>query len=104
VGIPLIYLDYAANTPIETEVLDCFCKTALDYQGNLNALHSSGRSVKDKMQHITENIANLLECKPNEIIYTSGANEANNLAIKGLVRSYRHKAYLAVFNASILIP
>jgi len=87
----LIYLDYAANTPVEPEVLNCFCKTASEFPGNPNSLHSSGKAAKNKMQQITESIADLLKCKPNEIIYTSGASEANNLAIKGLVRSYRHK-------------
>ena len=87
----MIYLDYAANTPVEPEVLSCFCKTAADFPGNPNSLHSIGKAAKDEMQQITDNIAALLNCKPSEIIYTSGASEANNLAIKGLVRSYRHK-------------
>ncbi len=87
----MIYLDYAANTPVDNEVLKSFCEVAIDLPGNPNSQHSAGRAAKDKMLQITENIADLLNCKPNEIIYTSGASEANNLAIKGLVRSYRHK-------------
>jgi len=87
----LIYLDYAANTPVDSEVLKCFCEAAEDFPGNPNSQHSAGRAAKDKMLQITESIADLLKCKPNEIIYTSGASEANNLAIKGLVRSYRNK-------------
>lgn len=87
----MINLDYAANTPVEPEVLSCFCKAAAEFPGNPNSLHSLGKAAKDMMQEITDNIAALLNCKPNEIIYTSGASEANNLAIKGLVRSYRHK-------------
>lgn len=87
----MIYLDYAANTPVEPEVLSCFCVAAAEFQGNPNSQHSLGVAAKEKMRQITENIADLLHCKPEEIIYTSGASEANNLAIKGLVRSYRHK-------------
>jgi len=87
----LIYLDYAANTPVETEVLSCFGVATVEFPGNPNSQHSLGIAAKDKMRQITEDIADLLNCKPNEIIYTSGASEANNFAIKGLVRSYRHK-------------
>lgn len=87
----MIYLDYAANTPIDSEVLSCFCLAAAEFPGNPNSQHSCGKAAAEKLRQITENIAGLLNCKPNEIIYTSGASEANNLAIKGLVRSYRHK-------------
>ena len=87
----MIYLDYAANTPVEAEVLRCFCKAAVDFPGNPNSSHSAGKAAKDEMLRITARTAKLLNCKPSEIIYTSGASEANNLAIKGLVRSYRHK-------------
>ena len=87
----MIYLDYAANTPVEPIVLNCFCKAAIDFPGNPNSSHSAGKAARDEMARITEHIAQLLHCSPSEIIYTSGASEANNLAIKGLVRSYRHK-------------
>lgn len=87
----MIYLDYAANTPVCGEVLNSFCEAATGFPGNPNSLHSAGRAAQAEMLRITENIARLLVCKPSEIIYTSGASEANNLAIKGLVRSYRHK-------------
>ncbi len=87
----MIYLDYAANTPVDPEVLNCFCAAAANFPGNPNSQHSAGTAAKNEMLRITESIASLLGCKPSEIIYTSSASEANNLAIKGLVRSYRHK-------------
>lgn len=89
----MIYLDYAANTPVDSEVLKSFCEAAGNFPGNPNSQHIAGRAAKDEMLQLTENIAKLLNCKPNEIIYTSGASEANNLALKGLVRSYRHKGH-----------
>lgn len=87
----MIYLDHAANTPADPEVVDCFCRAALAYSGNPNSLHRLGREANAEMERITGEIARLLSCKPEEIIYTSSASEANNLAIKGLVRSNRHR-------------
>lgn len=85
----MIYLDYAANTPPAREVLDCYYEEALKALANPNSVHSLGREAKGRMEEITEKIANLLQAKPSEIIYTSGASEANNLAIKGL--AYKNK-------------
>lgn len=86
----MIYLDYAANTPVDPEVMNSFVKASLSYIGNPNSTHPLGKEAKERFDEITENIAKLLEVKPTEIIYTSGASEANNLAIKGLVQAYRN--------------
>lgn len=86
----MIYLDYAANTPVDEEVLQAFAENAVTYIGNPNSDHGAGRLADDKMNNITKNIAECLAVKPSEIIYTSGASESNNLAIKGLTRAYRH--------------
>lgn len=86
----MIYLDYAANTPVDHEVLDSFCKESLHYIANPNSSHQFGREANTRMTLITEHIAELIGVKTSEIIYTSGASEANNLAIKGLVQAYRN--------------
>lgn len=85
----MVYLDYAANTPCDEEVLESFTSAARDYIANPNSLHAPGRSANERMEEATNKIASLLGVKPNEIIHTSGASEANNLAIKGVARSYR---------------
>lgn len=85
----MIYLDYAANTPVDEEVLESFTAAARDYIGNPNSLHQLGKDAALRMEQASEKIASLLGVKPNEIIYTSGASEANNLAIKGVARAYR---------------
>lgn len=85
----MVYLDYAANTPCEEEVLESFMAAARDYIANPNSLHAPGRAANERMEQASEKIAELLGVKPNEIIYTSGASEANNLAIKGVARAYR---------------
>lgn len=86
----MIYLDYAANTPVDSQVLKTFTEYAVTYIGNPNSVHTAGRNAKLEMERITIHMAELLHVKPSEIIYTSGASESNNLALKGMARSYRH--------------
>ena len=89
-----IYLDYAANTPVDKEVLDTFNKTTLEYFANPNSTHELGKITKQKIDETTSNIIELLHNETNidkdvEIIYTSGSSESNNLAIKGLAKAYK---------------
>lgn len=85
----MVYLDYAANTPVEKEVLDTFYEVSLEYIGNPNSPHSLGDKARVRMEQSTKQIAALLGAKVNEVIYTSGASESNNMAIKGVVNSYK---------------
>lgn len=86
----MIYLDYAANTPVDPEVLQCFVEETNRYIANPNSTHPLGKEAKEKLNQITKRMAELLDVKTTEIIYTSGASEANNLAIKGLVQAYKN--------------
>ena len=86
----MIYMDYAANTPVDNEVMSCFVDENNRYIANPNSSHRLGREAKARLDEITEHIAALIGVKASEIIYTSGASEANNLAIKGLVQAYKH--------------
>ena len=87
----MIYLDYAAKTPVDPRVMDYYLEVSNRYIANPNSSHPLGREAEEKMLRITEEIARLLKVEPSEIIYTSGASESNNLAIKGLVQANRHK-------------
>lgn len=87
----MIYLDYAANTPVDEEVLQEFCKESRVYYGNPNSTHGFGFQAKERMNEITEKIAEMFHVKQEELIYTSGASESNNLAIKGTAYTYRNK-------------
>lgn len=87
----MIYLDYSATTPTNEEVLNTFVKTSRDFIGNPNSLHSLGVQAKKLMNKATEQLANLLHIKAEELIYTSGATEANNLAIKGIIGKYPNR-------------
>lgn len=85
----MIYLDYAADTPVDVQVLDLFCQINQVAFGNANGTHLSGKNAKQLIKQATIKIKNLLNCSTSEVIYTSGATEANNLAIKGVARNYR---------------
>lgn len=87
----MIYLDYAANAPVDDEVLDVFYKINKKYFANPNATHKLGKEAKDIIDKSTENIAKIFNVLPEEIIYTSGASESNNLAIKGICERYKSK-------------
>lgn len=86
----MIYLDYSANTPVDPAVLDVYCKTEQMYIANPNSTHCAGQAARAEMARVTESIARLLGVQPAEIIYTSGASEANNLAVKGIAQASRH--------------
>ena len=86
----MIYLDYSANTPADPAVLEAFCQTERTYVGNPNSTHPAGQAARAEMARATEHIAALLGVSPSEIIYTSGASESNNLAVKGIAQASRH--------------
>lgn len=86
----MIYLDYSSNTPADPAVLETFCKTERAFPGNPNSTHCAGREARREMDRVTGAIAGLLGVRPTEIIYTSGASESNNLAVKGIAEAERH--------------
>lgn len=87
----MIYLDYSATTKTDEEVLDTFIKCSKEFIGNPNSLHILGVKSKNMIDKATTQIANLLNVKANEIIYTSGSSESNNLAIKGICEKYKNR-------------
>lgn len=90
----IIYLDYAANTPVDKEVLKVFNESTIKYYANPNSTHELGFLAKEVIDKANNNILNIFQEKTNisdnmEIIYTSGSSESNNLAIKGIANTYR---------------
>ncbi len=79
----MIYLDYSATTPVLKEVLDSYNKVTIDYFGNPNSLHSLGVKSRELLNSATKQISNIFKIKEEELIYTSGSTEANNLALIG---------------------
>lgn len=79
----MIYLDYSATTPVSYEVLDTFNKVTKEFIGNANSIHSLGMKSANLLESATKQIAEILGVSSQEIVYTSGATEANNMAIIG---------------------
>lgn len=87
----MIYLDYSATTPVNDDVLASFNKTCKEFIGNPNSLHKLGSKSKELMDSATIQIAQILNVKESEVIYTSGSSESNNLAIKGVALRNQNK-------------
>jgi len=87
----MTYLDYSATTPVDERVLETFNKVCMEYPGNSNSLHSLGVKSKQLEDYATAEIAKMLKVKPSEVIYTSGASESNNTAIKGICLKYQNR-------------
>lgn len=87
----MTYLDYSATTPVDKKVLESFDRTCLEYIANPNSLHSEGVKAKKLMDAGVSQVANLLNVKDDEIIFTSGATESNNLAIMGVINKYKNR-------------
>lgn len=84
----MIYLDYSATTPVDERVLDSYCKVTKEFIGNANSIHNLGVKSKELLMQATNQIADILNCHPKEIIFTSGASESNTTAIKGVAFKY----------------
>jgi cysteine desulfurase len=81
----LVYLDNAATTPIASEVIDTMLPILKEDYGNPSSMHSFGRSAKALIEVSRRSIARHLNCKPSEIIFTSGGTEADNMALHSAV-------------------
>ena len=87
----IIYLDNAATTLVNPEVLDSYNKTKNQYFANPSSIHISGQESSRLLSKAREQILSLLNVNDDELIFTSGATEANNLAIKGYALKYQNR-------------
>jgi cysteine desulfurase len=85
-----VYLDHAATTPMLPAALEAMT-THLRDVGNPSSLHASGRAARRIVEESRETIAQAVNCRPGEVVFTSGGTESDNLALKGLFWS-RHDA------------
>lgn len=83
-----VYLDYAATTPVDREVLNAMLPYFKDQFGNAASLHALGRQAGVALEKARQQAAAFFSSKPQEIVFTSGATESNNLAIKGVVKGF----------------
>ncbi len=83
-----IYLDYCATTPVHPSVRDMMMR-AMDMEfGNPSSMHWAGKNAREWIEQSREDVANGIKCQPDEIIFTSGATEADNLALFGTLRLF----------------
>ena len=86
-----VYLDYNATTPVDREVAEAMMPYMEQLFGNPSSLHWYGIQSKKAVEKARGQVADLLNCKPGEIIFTSGGTESNNFAIKGAAFANRNK-------------
>lgn len=79
----MIYLDYSATTPVDISVFDTLSTVTKNFIGNANSIHSLGQKSSTLLESATKQIADIFGVNPSEIVYTSGATEANNMALIG---------------------
>src|SRR5258708_12854840 len=90
-----IYLDNAATTPLDPEVFEAMKPFMLEDFGNPSSTHSHGRKVRAAIESARKKIAELLNCTPGEIIFTSGGTEADNAIIRGAIQTYTIKKVIS---------
>src|SRR5262245_39922622 len=79
-----VYLDHSATTPIDSRVLEAMLPYLADKFGNASSVHSFGQEARAAVDKARRQVASLINARANEIVFTSGGTEANNLAIRGL--------------------
>ncbi len=86
-----IYLDYAATTPVDQRVLESMLPFFSELFGNSSSVHYFGQQAENALEQSRETIAGLINCSPEEIIFTSCGSESDNLAIRGVAFSERKR-------------
>lgn len=86
-----VYLDHAATTPLRPGVLESMVPFLTNRHGNPSAQYAEGRKARAAVDSARDLLAELLNCRPQEVIFTSGGTEADNLALKGYLDRQRSK-------------
>ncbi|TCJ16696.1 cysteine desulfurase [Rubrobacter taiwanensis] len=89
-----IYLDHAATTPPDPRVLEAMLRHLREVRGNPSSIHSGGVAARNAIEEAREEVARLLGAEPQEIIFTGGGTEADNLAVFGLARAAGEKRHI----------
>ncbi|MCS1408611.1 MAG: Cysteine desulfurase IscS [Verrucomicrobia subdivision 3 bacterium] len=86
-----VYLDYNATTPLDPKIQEAMSSTTAASFGNPSSVHHIGRAARALLDDCRYRVASLWQCKPSEVIFTSGGTESNNLAVFGAARSLASK-------------
>ena len=87
----MIYLDYNATTPIDSSVAEAMLPFLYGHFGNPSSTHSLGIAAKAAVEQARAQVASLIHCTADEIIFTSGGSESNNMVLKGVSHTFREK-------------
>ena len=102
------YFDHAATTPLDPRVFDAMAPVLRDGWGNPGGIHQEAQRARALLDDARETIADLLECQPREVIFTSGGTESDNLAIRGAAKARehagRHVVTCAIEHHAVLHP
>jgi len=97
-----IYMDANATTPLLPEVFDAMRPFLLEQFGNASSIHQQGQHARAAVDHARESIARLLNCRPSEIVFTSGGTESDNLALFGVLNPGDHLITTAIEHHAVL--
>lgn len=97
-----VYMDANATTPLVPEVLDAMRPYFMEHFGNASSIHQQGQQARAAVEHARESVAALLNCRPAEIVFTSGGTESDNLALFGLVEPGDHLITSSIEHHAIL--
>jgi cysteine desulfurase len=84
-----VYLDNAATTPLDKEVVEVMLPYMTEHFGNPSSIHGHGTKVRAGIEQARKKIATLLNTSPSEIFFTSGGTESDNTAIRSAIRTYK---------------
>ena len=100
-----IYLDHSATTPVDPRVAEAMARAVVQVFGNPSSVHGYGQQARAAVDRARREVAALINARPNEIIFTSGGTEANNLAIRGVcetsIAQGRHIVTSAIEHPSV---
>src|SRR5579871_5333110 len=86
-----IYLDHAATTPVAPEVLEAMLPYFTERFGNPASLYSVGMAAREGVETARETVAEALNASPDEIVFTSGGTESDNMALRGIAEAHRSR-------------
>ena len=97
-----VYLDNNATSPLLPEVFDVMHPYFLEKFGNASSIHQQGQQARAAVENAREHLAELLNCRAAEIVFTSGGTEGDNLALFGLVDPGDHVITSAIEHHAVL--
>lgn len=97
-----VYLDNSSTTKVDFFILEKMLEIEKEFYGNPSSVHYEGQKAKIELENAREDISKILGCKPSELIFTSSGTEANNLAIKGVLKKGSHAIFSSIEHSSVL--